>query len=185
VEWVLDLASWIIQDGNYDEVTTGDHLDAAVEFGFEDAPTLTEAESPSASHDSGSTYDVAGRVELVEPEVWVVDIGITVFNEAPPPRGVAVGDRVAGKFWLGVAHSLYRASLSGMPALIYSWRVVEILQQTAPFVPGPEPRTRVRDASRLGWKTIERTNAWTDDDGSADYLLRCELLPEPLRRARS
>ena len=64
VEWVLGLSSWIIQDGNYGDITTGDRLDAAVEFGFQDAFALTEATSPSASHEAGSVYEWLG------PSCW-------------------------------------------------------------------------------------------------------------------
>jgi hypothetical protein len=55
---MLDLAGWIIQDWNYGDVTIGDRLDAAVEFGFVDAPTLTQAQTPTVSHVNARIYDV-------------------------------------------------------------------------------------------------------------------------------
>jgi hypothetical protein len=187
MEWVLGLSSWIIQDGNYGDVATGDRLDAAVEFGFEDALTLTEVASPCARREADSVYDVTGHVVLVEPDVWVVDVGISVFNEHAPPQGLSVDDHITGKMWIGVDPFFYFERLGkrpSMPPLIYAWKVVEILRQTAPHVPAG-PRLLVRDASRLGWETIERTNACSDDDGRADYVLRCELLPDPPRRSRA
>jgi hypothetical protein len=186
-EWTLGLSSWIIQDGNYGDVRRGDRLEAAIEFGFEEAPTLTEANEPSARYHRDSLYEVVGRVTVVEADVWVVDMGISIFNEHPPPRGLAVGDWVAGKAWVGVDPFFYFERLGkrpSMPPLIYTWRVAEIRRQTAPFVP-VGPRMLARDPSKLGWETIEHTNAWVDDGGSADYLLRCELLAEAPRRART
>ncbi len=166
VEWRLGLSAWIIQDGNYDDIETGARLDAAVEFGL-GQPVLEERSEPVAQHGSDSTYDVVGRVDHVEPDVWVVDIGISAFNEHPPPRGLAVGDWISGKAWLGIDPFFYFERLGkrpSMPPLIYAWRVLEIQRQTAPFVPAGH-RILARDPSKLGWETIHRTNAWTDDGG--------------------
>lgn len=186
MEWKLGLSAWIIQDGNYGDVRRDDRLEAAVEFGFEDAPTLVEVERPSARHVDGSTYDVAGRVVMVEADVWVIDVGICVFNEHKPPMGVAVGDMISGRASLGVDPFFYFERLgkrASMPPLIYTWNVVGMVRQTAPFVPAG-PRLLVRDASKLGWEAIEQTSAWADDGGSAEYVLRCALLPDPPKRRR-
>ncbi len=187
VEWTLGLSSWIIQDGNYGDVQRGDRLEAAVEFEVEEALALTEASVPSARCHRDSVYDVVGRVVAIEADVWVLDVGISTFSNLAPPRGLAVGDWVAGRAWLGVDPFFYFERLgkrASLPPLIYPWLVSEIRRQTAPFVPAG-PRVRVRDASNLGWETIEHTDAWVDDGGSAEYLLRCELLSEAPRRART
>jgi hypothetical protein len=91
MEWRLGLSSWIIQDGNYSDVRRDDRLEAAVEFGFEDPPTLVEASGMSVRHHDGSTYEIIGQVILVERDVWVIDIGICVFNEHKPPPALAFG----------------------------------------------------------------------------------------------
>jgi hypothetical protein len=187
VEWKLGLSSWIIQDGNYGDFGRGDRFVAAVEFGFEDAATLVEASAPAARHCSGSTYDVIGRVALVEADVWVIDIGICVFNEHKPPEGLVVGDVIAGRAYIGLDPFFYFERLgkrASMPPLIYTWSISQIERQTAPFI-SAGPRLRVRDSSRLGWTTVERTDAWTDDGGNAEYVLRCELRADAPKRARS
>jgi hypothetical protein len=56
---------------------------------------------------------------------------------------------------------------------------VEIVQKDGPF---DGRKIRTRDAARLGYKEISRTDAWEDDDGLGKYILRCELLPIPARR---
>jgi len=70
-----------------------------------------------------------------------------------------------------------------MPALIYAWDVIGIARQVAPFVPAG-PRLLVRDEAKLGWEEIEETMAWSDDEGRADYVLRCELLLDEPKRSR-
>ena len=59
-----------------------------------------------------------------------------------------------------------------VPALIYDWHIEKIEIQTAPFVPVGE-RRRERDNTKLGWSDIQRTDAWRDDDGHAEYILHC------------
>jgi hypothetical protein len=188
MEWVLGLSSWIVQDGNYGDFDRGDRFEAAVEFAFDEPPQLVESSAQlSSSHVEGSTYDVVGRVVLVEADVWVIDIGIGIFSEHKPPLGLAVGDVLAGKVFVGVDPFFYFERLGqrpSMPPLIYTWKVTGIARQTAPFIE-TRPRLLVRDPSKLGWEEVERTNAWSDDDGRGDYVLRCALLPESPKRART
>jgi hypothetical protein len=58
----------------------------------------------------------------------VVDCGIGVYQEQPPPPGIAVGDMVRGIANLGVDPFSYFERLhafAGMPPLIYTWRIDE------------------------------------------------------------
>src|SRR5690349_18366386 len=66
------------------------------------AGVVEAAEGLRWSSPSDSTYDVVSRVSLVEADVWIMDIGISVFNEEPPPAGLAVGEVVAGEIYVGV-----------------------------------------------------------------------------------
>ena len=59
-----------------------------------------------------------------------------------------------------------------------------IRMQTAPYVRAGD-RCWVRDKTRLGWREIDHTDAWHDDDGHADYLLECRLLDVPPKRTRA
>ena len=62
-----------------------------------------------------------------------------------------------------------------------------VRRKTGDAAPPPEAplilvgRTLVRDAERLGYEEIDGTNAWEDDGGHAEYVLRCELLPVPAK----
>jgi hypothetical protein len=76
--------------------------------------------------------------------------------------------------------------------LVYSWRINSILRQTAPFIEAGADSGRlggrkllVRDASKLGYEEIQRTDAWSDDHGSGEYILVCDLLPIPAKRVSS
>jgi hypothetical protein len=35
----------------------------------------------------------------------------------------------------------------------------------------------VRGPGNIGWRHVPRTNAWEDEEGNAEYLLRCTRLP--------
>jgi len=68
-----------------------------------------------------------------------------------------------------------------MSAMIRSQTVVAYLRQTAPFMEiasrcRPFGTAPTRDVSKLGYEEIPRTDAWKDDNGHGQYVLRCELL---------
>ncbi len=179
--WSIGLSSWIIQDGNYGDFATGDRVEAAIEFYLEKAAELAEPAAPSAEHADGGEYEVVGRVVLVEADVWVVDIGISIFEERRPPQGAVAGDTIVGRASLGIDPFFYFERLSerpSMPPLIYTWQINRILRQTAPFIE-LRPRHFARDPAKLGWEPVSQTNAWADDGGRAEYVLECSLLPWP------
>jgi hypothetical protein len=51
--------------------------------------------------------------------------------------------------------------------LVYSWKICSILRE---------------NPQRLGFEEILKTDAWYDDGGHAEYVLRCDLLPIPPKR---
>src|SRR4051812_2516201 len=67
--------------------------------------------------------------------------------------------------------------LEDVPPLIYSWKIDGISMQTAPYVLAGSGL--VRDKSYLGYRELEKTNAWKDDDGHGEYILHCTKLDEP------
>lgn len=68
-----------------------------------------------------------------------------------------------------------------IPELVYAWSIERVQRQTALFI---EVRTRYfeRNASKRGWVDVEVTDAWNDDEGSAEYLLHCRKLDVPPKR---
>ncbi|MEO7097340.1 MAG: hypothetical protein ABI175_29030, partial [Polyangiales bacterium] len=114
-EWSLGLAAWIIQDGNYGDFHRGQRIEVAVEFAFEDVELVAEGE-PSARLLEASFHALTARVLHVESDVWVIDAGVTMFRDAAPPAGVAIGDLVRGSAYVGVDPFFYFERLAHRPS---------------------------------------------------------------------
>ncbi|HOI53830.1 MAG TPA: hypothetical protein PLP01_01140 [Phycisphaerae bacterium] len=176
--WKLNLASWIVQDGNYGDFAKGDECEVALEF-WAKTLELTEQSQPRCTWVTDCYYDVVARVVLCQKDVWVLDFGLLAYRESSPLEGLAAGDWVTGRIGLGIDPFFYFErlhALPGMPPLIYSWTIERILLQTAPFVEATTPgigNVLVRDESKRGYRNIDKTDAWHDDGGNAEYLLEC------------
>lgn len=176
--WCIGLDAWMIQDGNYGDFSVGQTVAFAVEF---TGDLSVGSESISPIHETDSKYWVSGPVTAAEEELWMVDFGISALNTHP--EGFQVGDHLEGIVALKVdAYDYaYWATRVVLPPAIYVWRVAGIDLQTAPWV---ETRSRYfeRDEALWGWRSIDRTDAWSDDHGNGQYLLTCELHDVPPRR---
>jgi hypothetical protein len=186
--WNIGLDAWIIQDGNYPDFATGEIVEFAVEFWRQPrAAAELQNSSVSATHMNGVAYDVIAKPVLETDEITVLDIGILCYREGTS-HFAELKPRIHFRtvLELGVDPFFYFERLSqirDVPPLIYSWRVTSILRQVAPFVEivsnsGPHAGRKmlVRDVSKLGYEEISRTNAWEDDSGFGEYILRCDLL---------
>jgi len=117
--------------------------------------------------------------------VTVLGIGILVYGDTQP--SLPEGDVVAVQLALSVDHFHNfesRSKTGDVLPLVYSWKILSILRQTAPFIDTvvEGQKIRVRDQQRLAYEEILKTDAWNDDGGHGEYLLRCELLPIPPKR---
>ena len=183
-EWEIGLSSWIIQDGNYSDFIVGQHAEFALEF-YSQTYRKSDLQARSAKGLGAAKYDIIGEVIYLTSEVWVLDFGICAFQESKPPNGLSVGKFVTTEIYLGIDHFFYFErlyTLPRIPALVYSWKIDSIHQQTAPFLETREPsgqKVLVRDEKKLGYKMIEKTDAWKDDDGHAEYVLSCTRLDVP------
>jgi hypothetical protein len=179
--WEIGLSSWIIQDGNYDDLHTGQNAEFALEFGSH-TYRQSDVQAKLLKRLGAAKYAVTGKVIYLIPEVWVLDFGIRAFQESEPPEGMSVGSFVAAEIYLGIDpffYFEYLHKLPGIPPLIYSWRVNSIGQQTAPFIEARQPsgqKLLIRDEKKVGYRTISQTDAWKDDGGNAEYILTCERL---------
>lgn len=177
----IGLSSWIIQDGNYGDFYVRGDADFALEFYCETFEKSSVAQK-SFERVAPATYRINGEVILSREGLWVLDFGLRAFEERRPSIKLVQGDFISGVIHLGIDPFFYFESLSaapGVPPLIYNWKIENILQQTAPFI---ETRSEIgqriftRDAEKLGWKAIQKTDAWSDDGGNGDYVLVCALL---------
>lgn len=184
-EWLFGLQSWVIQDGNYDDFAVGQRRRFAVQYfseGFRDAEVGARAATPLGE----SRYEVSGQIVMAKRDLVVIDFGLLAYDDNHPPAA-ARGDWVAGRVSLEVDCYSYfeiHARRRGAPPAVYAWTITGIWQQTAPFIPDPVmgARFRKRDPDRFGWRWLDRTDADADDDGYAEYILRCRLeAEEPTR----
>jgi hypothetical protein len=192
--WSIALSAWIIQDGNYPDFAVGDTVEFAVEFYLEPGMHVDLCESEVCARQvTENSYAVIAEKILAAEDVTVLDIGILTYHDGalqlPETKG---GDRLRTELGLSVDPYFYFERLSqdaGVPALIYTWRIISILRQTAPFIevitdsgPYAGQKIRSRDLSKLAHEVIARTDAWGDDGGYGEYVLRCELLPALAKR---
>lgn len=184
--YTVELASWIIQDGNYADFQRGETRAFAIEFsGF---GLLVPCSPPvdrrlTARLADDDLYEVTGRIVHWTPQWQCLDIGVVAYCDAPPTQGLQQGQWVNGWVGLGVDPFFYAESFSRQadaPPLIHDWVIEEIHVRVAPFIE-VAPRTMAPDPTRTRWQAIERTNAWTDQGGQALYRLRCRLLDHPPR----
>ena len=122
----------------------------------------------------------------------ILDIGILAYHDGalqlPETRG---GRHLRAELALSVDPYFYFERLSqdaAVPALIYTWRISSILRQTAPFIealvdtgPYAGQKVKSRDVSKLAHEEVRRTDAWGDDCGCGEYILRCDLMSVPAK----
>src|SRR5215469_1147777 len=183
-EWTVGLDAWIIQDGNYGDFAVGDHAEFALEFytheGLWPVKDRTRHQVIQVAED---LYQITATVVHVGDRGCVLDFGLLAFWGTAPPDGVEVGQALAGRGTLGVDPFTYFEQLANdpqYPAMVYTWNIRTIGRETAPFV--VHGNAWVRDESLRRRVDVRATDAWTDDNGHGDYVLRCELLPVPPKR---
>lgn len=175
--WSLGMESWIVQDGNYGDFERGQVAEYAVEFWAPDPLVPISSRGRSARRLDGATYEIAGQVTAIADRAWAVDCGIGIFQDERPPADISVGDWLGGVVNLGIDPFFYFErlhSVDGFPPLIYTWQILSISMQTAPFIEVGGARTR--DSGQHGWREVERTDAWHDNESFASYLFDCTLL---------
>jgi hypothetical protein len=184
--WDIGLAAWMIQDGNYPNFEVGQTVEFAVEFWLpEGGATRGSNAEVSANNVGDCRYNTVAQVLVQTERVTVLDIGILVCGDTQP--ALLQGHRVAVQMalQLNAFHTFYRLSETGeVLPLVYSWKILSILRQTAPFIDTVTEgqRIQIRDPQRPSYEEILKTDAWKDDGGHAAYLLRCDLLPIPPKR---
>lgn len=186
--FIISLESWIIQDGNYGDFAVGEEHGFALEFWVVD-PANVGASSPAVAtgyrHLGCENYSVVARTVFVGSEWWAIDFGVPAYTGNTPPKDIALGGVWQGRIGLGIDYFDYFERLafnSGAPPLIYDWRIDKIEMQTAPFI--EKDKVLQRDPQKLGWREIQKTDAWQDDGSSASYLLHCTRVSDEPRHAR-
>ena len=189
--WEIGLDAWVIQDGNYPDFTVGQVAEFALELWIPKVSFLTHGEEVSALYLGEGRYQTIAEVVLQTEDITILDIGILVYREsARLTKSLTQGGRFALQFGLSVDPFFYFERLSkiaGVPPLVYSWKIISILRQTASLIETVAQsgalagrKVLIRDPAQLGYEEVARTDAWKDD---GEYLLRCELLSITPKRA--
>lgn len=184
----ISLSSWIIQDGNYSDFHSGDHVAFAVEcsgFGLL-LPSPPPANGrPTAHLTDDDLYEVTGQIVHWTEQWQCLDIGIVSFCQQPPILPSRQGQWVNGWIDLAVDSYFYAAQLSlqpDAPPRIYDWEIEAIEMRVAPYIE-VAPRIKAPDSQRIQWQPVNQTDAWHDQGGLAEYRLHCRLLDRRPRRS--
>jgi hypothetical protein len=177
--WFIELDAWIIQDGNYRDFAVGEEREFAVEFSLRGELWHSDVGARSTRYVQDGTYAIdAELLAVADDRKWVLGLdGLAVYCNDAPPTDVNTGALVSGVIDLGIDPFFYferGGRLSDLPALIYTWQILRVFAQTAPYVER-RPKEYSRDLSAWNWRVIPATDAWNGDGGSASYLLECRL----------
>jgi hypothetical protein len=178
----IGLASWIIQDGNYGEFEVGNFYRFAMEFFPKEISLFDDSQNHERSliWKEGTMYEACGKILYSGPSSWVIDCGVPLFQEQKPPDWAKKDMDVKGLIYIGIDPFFYFEYLKDyaeMPDLFRQWLVRRILLETTPWIEtSKDGRNLIMRAQEPPTFTeVQRTNAWEDDDGMADYILVCEL----------
>lgn len=193
--WTLNLAPWIIQDGNYPDFVTGQEAEFALEFYSEAGYERVATKSRAADHITDDRYALTAEITAIAQDsgddVWIADFGLRGYC----PHGVipdcSVGDFVHGEATIGIDCFLYFETLARkplVPELVYTWKIREIVKVSSPC--RLEEKGWIPDRSKASTELVERTDAWADDPFtpktsqpvSVGYLMECELQDVPPKR---
>jgi hypothetical protein len=175
---------WMVGDGNYPDLHVGEEVRFAVEL-HPHSLAPTPASSPSLTPIHHNRYRFHGPVVYRSKSVWIVDVGLLLYERTKPPAVAQVGAWLSGELELGVDPFFYFEvlyKLPGIPALIYPWRIERILLETTPWLSrvGDTGQTiQWREQSREAYTTVGETDYAKHDDGLSNYLLECIRIGEP------
>lgn len=160
----MGLSPWILDDGNYEDFHVGDVASFALECYPRSLAPSTQA-GARAAHVEGGRYQVNAAVAYVEPDFTVLDFGVRAYTRHLRPASAWL----AGELALGIDPYFYFERFSKnvqIPPLIYTWRIVRIIQEWAPLIMGKSPyggKGWIWDLSRKVAADVPATDAWVHD----------------------
>jgi hypothetical protein len=177
----IGVSSWIIQDGNYPDFRIGD----VVRFALECHPHRileSSANSKLCTRLSASNYRVTAQTVFTTKNVFVLDFGFLAYDQAPSPKWMKAGQFVDADLYVGIDPFFYFEELhaiKGMPELRYGFRIRDIELETTPWISTVDSNGRTimtRDESNQSFRQVAETDAWSDDNGNAHYVLDVERI---------
>lgn len=120
-EWLLHLDSWVIQDGNFPDLTIGATFQSALEF---EAIHLVAGQASHAPRRQNADYEVTGELRRRWRRVWVLDFGLHAYAEHlgwdRRQKSVKAFVRLSPDPF--PFREIY-ARLPGMPRMTYRWNI--------------------------------------------------------------
>lgn len=175
--WKIGLSAWNIQDGNYPDFYVCQEIDFAVRFYAPQSKNTkrflafgksdirpSHSESLNIKPIGEDKYIINGKTVFSSPKGWIVDIGILVLEDGAP-EWAETGDYICGevKFevdWYTADEILSR--IPEAPPLVYTWRIEQI---------------KIWDSNIKAFdRELQRTDAWSEEEQHAEYLLICTKL---------
>ena len=177
-QWEIGLDSYMIKD-TLSEFYTGQIVEFALEAQSEDEKAVTGQSLKTFKHIKLGLYDFDAEIIYLKDGLGVFDFGIrasTRFDTDTP-----IGTKIQGHTHLFVDWEYWslKNSYPNLPPMVYTWRIESINIQTGPYIVTYNSvggKSISRDETKIGYRPVERTNAWEDDDGNAFYFLNCTLL---------
>lgn len=169
--------SWIIQDGNYGDFVVGEETNFALEF-HPISLKSSDCKSSFFTELNFNRYKICGQVICSLEGVWVLDFGLLAYQKINPPKFADKGNWVEGEIYLGIdpfSYFEYLKKIPEIPSLTYNFRIEKIFMETTPWIEKPG-KILTRDIEKESFKEVTETNAWIDDNGNANYILKCLLI---------
>jgi len=175
----ISVESWIIQDGNYPDFVVGSKNMFALEFWEPQRPlSKTTSTIKNMVHQQGPKYEVTGKVIVATEGILVLDFGILAYSDKVKLKTtITEGDFLTGTITLGIDYYLYQETLyrdEKMPAMKYEWQIESIFINRGKWRQSGRTLTRINDV----FENINKTDAWNDDSGRANYHIDCKLLEQ-------
>jgi hypothetical protein len=175
----INLARWIIEDGNYPDFCVGEKRRFALEFWTSSPLTLATENTIFLREQGDDSYDVAGRLLFASDVVRVIDCGVLAYSESNGQieEGCKPGDFVQGNLRFGVDPFFYfetHSKIPGIPPMIYEWQVNSIDQDTTPFVLSEDGRMYTRDENERSHQAVRCTSKDViKPDRAPEFVLHC------------
>jgi hypothetical protein len=181
------IENWIISDGNYRHFCEGETRDFALEFYAPKDLTKVALSSKHFRASSGYTYDVSAEIVFISEAICVLDFGLAAYSESSSTlkAGYQLGDFVQGRISLGIDPFFYfeqLSKISGVPPLIYEWRINSVEQDTSPLVPTEiGGRQGYRKLTGRSFHAVRATseNVTVPNEISPLHVLHCTKLDRP------
>lgn len=171
----IGVDSWIIQDGNYGDFSVGQKTEFAFEF-YPVSLATSDCNAVSLTEISLNKYKICAQVVYSSEKVWVLDFGFMAYQESEPPKFAVEGSWVQGEIMLGIDPFFYFEYLNkipDIPLLTYQIGIEQILLEMTPWMEIPNRNMIVRDKEKESFREVQKTDAWSDDNGHASYVLKC------------